>query len=100
MRIKRLLAASFAAALLASGVAGPAGAARQTIGDGLVNVQVGDITIRDINVAAAVDAVVQACPNVDATVVAGIIALIDAGDAKQTTFCEVEDGKGTTKIRP
>ena len=90
MRIKRLLAASFAAALLASGVAGPASAANQ-VADGLVNVQVGDIQIRDIAILEAVAVVVEACPNVTVNV-AAIISAIDQGNAKQTTFCEVEDG--------
>jgi len=91
MQIKRLVVASFAAALLASGVAGPASAAKQKQ-DGLVNVAIGDIQVKDINIAAAADLVVQACPNLNLDVVLGVISAIDAGDAKQTTFCEVDTG--------
>jgi hypothetical protein len=61
-----------------------------------VNVAIGDITIEDIQVGAAVNAVVQACDVVDAEVVAGILAevtAIDAGDQKSATFCKVETGQ-------
>jgi hypothetical protein len=96
MQTKKLMAVFFAAALLAAIVAGSASAARQEQ-DGLVNVAIGDITLEDINIAAAVNAVVQACPNVDAAVILGIITAIDEGDTGQATFCRVDDGKVRVK---
>jgi hypothetical protein len=59
-----------------------------------VNVAIGDLTIlEDVTITDAVDLVVQACPSVNAEVVAGIIAAIDAGEQKSATFCKVETGK-------
>jgi hypothetical protein len=92
MRVKRLMAVFSVAALLAVGVAGSASASQQEA-DGLVVVQIGDITLEDIIITAAVDAVVQACPNVDANVVVAVITDIDEGDTNQATFCKVEGGR-------
>src|SRR5215218_3770599 len=59
------VAGALAVGVMSIGVAaGPADA--QTRQDGLVNVAVGDVTIlEDVNIAAAVDAAVQACDAVD-----------------------------------
>ena len=91
MRIKRLVAAFFVVALLTAGIAGSASAAKQT---GLVNVEVGDVTIlEDVNVAAAVIAVAELCPNVDVDVIVGVISAIASGDTKQNTFCRTDTGQ-------
>jgi len=93
MKIKGLVVASFAAALLAIGVAGTA-SAQTTVGDGLVNVAVGNVTIlENVDIGAAVNAVVLACDLVDVEAVAGIIADVDAGETNKATFCKAEGGK-------
>jgi hypothetical protein len=62
MRIKRLMAAFFGVALLTASIAGSASAQQF----GLVNVEVGDITIlENVNVAVAVPAVVALCPTLE-----------------------------------
>jgi hypothetical protein len=91
MQIKKLLVAFVVAALIAVGVVGPANA-QTTVGDGLVNVAVGDVTIlKNVNIAVAADVVAQVC-GLDVDVVAGVIADIDQGDTGQTTFCRTDDG--------
>jgi hypothetical protein len=90
MRIKELMVALLAAALLIVSVAGPASAQEEQ--DGLVNVRVGDVTIEDVNVAVAANIVAQAC-DVARNVVVGVIADIDAGERNSKTFCKVEDGQ-------
>jgi hypothetical protein len=59
--------------------------------DGLVNVNVGDVTIlEDVNIAAAVDAVAVLCPAVS---VSDIAILADQTDttSRTTTVCRTED---------
>jgi hypothetical protein len=89
------MVAFFSAALLAAGVAGTA-SAQTTVGDGLVNVAIGDVTIlEDVQIVDAADIVVQACGlDVDATVgILAIIENIDIGGTKKATFCKVEEGQ-------
>lgn len=92
MRIKKLMVAFVVAALIAVSVVGPASAQNNAIQDGLVNVSVGNVNVlRDVNIAVAADVVAQAC-GIPVTVVAGIIADIDAGDVRPTTFCRTDTG--------
>jgi hypothetical protein len=86
---KKLFASVFAAALMLLAVASPATAARQQQ-NGLVNVQVGDIMIRDVNVGVAAEIVAQVCAiaEVDALVLA---QQVDASGAKDLV-CRTEAG--------
>jgi hypothetical protein len=91
MQLKRLAGAFLVVALLTASVAGPASAAKQV---GLVNVEVGDITIEDaIDVNAAAVLVATLCPNVSVDVIVGVISAIAAGDTKQATFCKTDTGQ-------
>lgn len=58
--VRKSVAALFVGAVLTTGAAAPATAATQNQ-DGLVNVAVGDITIRDINIGVAAQIVAQIC---------------------------------------
>ncbi len=67
VRTLRVTTGVFAGSLLLTGAfALPAQAAEQKA-DGLVNVQIGDITIQDVNVAVAAAIVANACDLVDVT---------------------------------
>ena len=91
MQLKTLLVAFVVAALLAVGVVGPA-SAQTTVGDGLVNVAVGNVNVlRNVNIAVAADVVAQVC-GLDVTAVVGVISAIDAGGAGPTTFCRTATG--------
>jgi hypothetical protein len=86
---KKSIATLFAGTILAVGVASPAAA--QTKQDGLVNVVVGDVTIlEDVNIAAAVDAVVALCPAVN---VSNIEILAERTDqtSRTSAVCRTED---------
>jgi hypothetical protein len=86
---KKSIATLFAGTVLAVGVASPASA--QTRQDGLVNVNVGDVTIlEDVNIAAAVDAVVALCPAVS---VDNITLLAERTDqtSRTSAVCRTED---------
>jgi len=86
----KTIATLFAGTVLAVGVASPASA--QTKQDGLVNVVIGDVTIlEDVNIAAAVDAAVQACDVVD---VGNVTALATQTDntSRTSVVCRQEDG--------
>ena len=86
---QKSIATLFAGTVLAVGVASPASA--QTRQDGLVNVNVGDVTIlEDVNIAAAVDAVAVLCPAVS---VSNIAVLAEQTDATSRTraVCRTED---------
>ncbi len=94
--IVRVAGGVFAGSLLLTGaVALPAQAATQTA-DGLVNVQIGDITIQDVNVAVAAQVVATACDLVDVTNVAILVSQVDQTSRKET-FCKTEAGKVTVK---
>jgi hypothetical protein len=92
-RTKRMGASLLAASLLATGVLAPTAAAARQTQDGLVNVAIGDITIQDIQVAVAAQVVATACDLVDASAAVGIIAAVDSGDVKSTTFCRTDAGQ-------
>ncbi len=89
VRTLRVTTGVFAGSLLLTGAfALPAQAAEQKA-DGLVNVQIGDITIQDVNVAVAATIVATACDLVDVT--AAVLAVDTT--SRSTTFCRTEDGK-------
>jgi hypothetical protein len=90
MRIKRLMVAFFVAALLAAGVAGPASAVKQV---GLVNVEVGDVTVADTVDANVAAVVVATLCDIEVDVIVGIVSAIAAGDPRQRTFCRTEGGQ-------
>jgi hypothetical protein len=86
---QKSIATLFAGTVLAVGVASPASA--QTKQDGLVNVNVGDVTIlEDVNIAAAVDAVAVLCPAVSVSDIA-ILARQTDTTSRTTTVCRTED---------
>ncbi len=94
-KIKKLSAGVAVGIMSFSFAAGPANA--QTRQDGLVNVVVGDVTIlEDVNIAAAVDAAVQACgiDILDVDAVAAVLAAATAVDqrSRTATVCRHEDG--------
>jgi hypothetical protein len=94
---KKSIATLFAGTVLAVGIASPA-SAQSTKQDGLVNVNVGDVTIlEDVNIAAAVDVVAQLC-GIDLDVLANVQLLTEAATAvdntsRSYTVCRNEDGK-------
>jgi len=94
--IVRVAGGVFAGSLLLTGaVALPAQAATQTA-NGLVNVQIGDITIQDVNVGLAVQLVATACDLVDVTNVAILVSQVDQ-TSKKETFCKAEAGNVKVK---
>jgi hypothetical protein len=94
---KKSIATLFAGTVLAVGIASPA-SAQTTRQDGLVNVNVGDVTVaEDINIAAAVDVVAQLC-GIDLDVLANVQLLTEAATlvdntSRNYTVCRTEDGK-------
>jgi hypothetical protein len=93
---KKSVATLFVGTVLAVGVASPASA--QVKQDGLVNVNVGDVTVlQDVNIAAAVDVVAQLC-GIDLDVLANVQLLTQAATlvdntSRNSTVCRNEDGK-------
>jgi hypothetical protein len=87
--VRKAVVSVFAAAALL-GAAAPAGAANQDQGDALVNVQVGDITIRDVNVAVAADLIVQACDLADVNAALLLVEDVDQTN-RSRTVCKVDD---------
>ncbi len=87
-----MVAALFTSAFLLAGFGGSASAQVQQ--DGLVNVNIGDVTITD-TVDAAVSIVANVCPNVNVGSVAILAERIDAGDVRQATFCRAEGDRVT-----
>jgi hypothetical protein len=84
-RVKRMLAAVSASALLAGAAAGPAAAATTTQ-DGLVNVNVGNVNVaRDVNVGVAANVAANVC----GVTVGPVQALASQVDATNTpaTVC-------------
>lgn len=77
--------------VMAGGVAAASGAATQKA-DGLVNVQIGDITVQDVNVGVAAQVVATACDLVDVGAVAVLVTSVDTNSA-QYTFCRTDAGK-------
>jgi hypothetical protein len=93
VRRMKMAVASLAAGgtLLVGGFAGPAEAANQDQGDALVNVQIGDITVQDVNVAVAADIIVQACDLVDANAALLLVQDVDQTNKSQTV-CKTDSG--------
>lgn len=93
---KKSIATLFAASIFAVGVASPA-SAQHVEQDGLVNVNVGDVTLTDtVDVAAAV--AVTACDLVDVGAVAvGVLAQATAVDrsGRERTICQTDAGPVT-----
>ena len=84
-RTKKLGASLCATALLSVGLASPA-AAQQT---GLVNVQIGDITIEDVNVVAAANIVAGVCANIDIDAAVAIVGAVEQTGGDFTGTCEM-----------
>lgn len=97
-RTKKFAASVLATALLAAGALTPTAGAQVTQ-DGLVNVNVGDVTIlEDVNVAVAANLVATIC-NIDADVLAQVLAFdstAESGDTMQV--CRVGRGQGGQTI--
>ena len=91
-RTARVSTGVFAGSLLLTGAfALPAQAAEQRA-DGLVNVQIGDITIEDVNVAVAAGIAATACDLLDVTNVAVLANQVDQ-TSRSATVCRTEGGK-------
>lgn len=90
--MRKMFASLFASVVLIGGLAG--GASAQVEQDGLVNVNIGDVTVTD-TIDAAVVAVANVCPNVNVGAVAILAERVDAGNVRQVTFCRAEDGRVT-----
>jgi hypothetical protein len=91
LRLKRKFAVLTCTALLVCGAIAPSAGAQQKA-DGLVVVQIGDITIQDVNVAVAAEIVATACDLVDVQNVAILVQEVDQ-ESRQRTFCRTEAGK-------
>lgn len=92
VRTLRVSSAAFAGSLLFAGAfALPAQAATQKA-DGLVNVQIGDITIEDVNVGVAAGIAATACDLVDVTGVA-VLANQTDNTSSSSTVCRTDGGK-------
>jgi hypothetical protein len=90
--MRKMLATLSASAMLFGGLAATASA--QVEQDGLVNVNIGDITLTD-TVDAAVLIAANVCPNVNVGAVAILADRVDAGNVRQVTLCRAENGRVT-----
>lgn len=88
--MRKLFASLCATLVLAGGVASTAGAQQRA--DGLVVVQIGDITVQDVNIGVAAQIVATACDLVDIGAVAVLVERVDLR-SRQETFCRTEAGK-------
>lgn len=93
-RTRKVLVSLSAVGLLAGPAAGSAIASTQTA-DGLVNVQVGDVTVQDVNVGVAAAIAAEVC-GVDVGPVAVLGTAVDA-TGRKAVICRIEDGKVTLK---
>jgi hypothetical protein len=95
--VRRAVVSVVAASVLSvTGLAGTASA--QVIQDGLVNVNVGDVTIlEDVNVGVAANAAVQACGISVGPVAIGVLARAIAVDrtGNTMTICRTDQGPVT-----
>ncbi len=95
--VRRTAATLIAGTALAVGVATPASA--QVDQDGLVNVNIGDVTVlQDVNVGVAANAAVLACDLVDVgNVAVGVLARVTAVDTsgRSQTICRSDQGDVT-----
>jgi hypothetical protein len=90
--MRRTLAALGAAALLSAPMAAmPSQANAQptvVIGDGFVNVQIVDVEVlRNVTIAAAVQAVANVCPGIDVTALA---TAVDQTGGRQQIDCDAD----------
>ena len=90
--MRKMLATLSASAMLFGGLAATASA--QVDQDGLVNVNIGDITLTD-TVDAAVLIAANVCPNVNVGAVAILADRVDAGNVRQVTLCRTDNGRVT-----
>jgi hypothetical protein len=90
--MRKMMASLFASALLLGGFAGSASA--QVEQDGLVNVNIGDVTLTD-TIDAAVLIAANVCPNVNVGAVAILAERVDAGNVRQVTLCRTDEGRVT-----
>lgn len=88
-RTKRVLASSFTAALLFTTVAVPTAMGANQNQDGLVNVAIGDITIRDVNIGVAAQIAAQVC-GLKVGPVAVLGTVVDRS-GETSTVCTVGD---------
>ena len=91
---KGRFAALITSGALAVGAVGVPAASAQVEQDGLVNVNVGDVTLTD-TVDAAVLIAANVCPNVNVGAIAILADRVDAGDVRQVTLCRSDDGRVT-----
>lgn len=88
--MRKLMASLFASALLFGGLAGTASA--QVEQDGLVNVNIGDVTIlEDVDVAVAANLVAAVCLQ-DVNVV--LLGAIEADESGTEYVCRAGGGRG------
>ena len=84
MGLRRLVAVP----MLAGAIGVGATACQPTIQDGLVNVNIGDVTVlQDVNVAVAADVVAQIC-GVSLNAAVAVISAVDE-DSQPATFCRL-----------
>jgi hypothetical protein len=76
------------------GFAAPNAAQAQVEQDGLVNLNIGDITIQDINIQVAAQIIANVCAIVDVDAVVGILSDIDVGDLESYNFCRIGEARG------
>ncbi len=88
-RMWRAAAVVATALLLAIVLAIPAGAAKKQRQDGLVNVAIGDITIRDVNVGIAALVAANVC-GVKVGPIAVLAVQVDRS-GRQRTVCTIQD---------
>jgi hypothetical protein len=90
-RWRMTLAGLLGAGMLAFGAAAPAAMAQQQ--EGLVNVNVGDVTIlENVGVGVGVQAAVQVCAIVQAGQVGVLAQQVARGGQDATLVCQVEQG--------
>jgi hypothetical protein len=86
-RTKTLAASLFMGAAMLVTPVSPV-AAQTTIGDGLVNVAIGDVTIlKNVAIPVAVAAVVNLCPSVNVSNVAALASGVDQNGGSSRAFC-------------
>ena len=93
--MQRNIGALLVAGALSIGLAGPAAA--QVVQDGLVNVNVGDVTVNpNVAIVDAVNAVIELC-DLDARVFVAVLAQITTVDrtGRERTFCTTNEGPVT-----
>ena len=90
--MRKMVVTLFSSALLFAGVTGTAGAQVQQ--DGLINVNIGDVTLTD-TVDAAVLIAANVCPNVNVGAIAILADRVDAGNVRQVTVCRADGNRVT-----